>query len=68
MKSKKCLSSTEISKIVQLLAQGASTLEISKSLGRDHRTIKTMLLAVKNLIEIFEKSARTSLAKKNTRN
>ena len=40
MARKKELNIEEKNKIIQKLAQGMSTLEISKELGRDHRTIK----------------------------
>lgn len=40
MARKKELNIEEKNKIIQKLAQGMSTLEISKEIGRDHRTIK----------------------------
>ena len=40
MARKKELTLEEKNKIIQKLAQGMSTLKISKELGRDHRTIK----------------------------
>lgn len=43
MKSRKCLTDAEIEKITELLDNGFESLEISKTLGRDHRTIKSFI-------------------------
>ena len=43
MGRKKDLSATEKKEIVQLLARGKTTLEISKILRRDHRTVKNAM-------------------------
>lgn len=40
MARKAFLSDDEMTKIVQMLKEGKTTLEISKTLARDHRTIK----------------------------
>ena len=43
MDKKKDLSATEKKEIVQLLAKGKTTLEISKILRRDHRIVKNAM-------------------------
>lgn len=43
MGKKKDIKDSEKSKIVDLLSEGTSTLEISRVLGRDHRTIKRVV-------------------------
>ena len=46
--------------MVQLLGEGHSTLEIAKTLGRDHRTIKKV---VNNVNEVWTRKTKKFKAK-----
>ena len=49
MGKKSDIRAEEKERVVQLLGEGHSTLEIAKMLGRDHRTIKKMANNVNNV-------------------